>query len=60
VVRSFSSTPKLELDLDAAIGDRASTRATVLSWMAGWCNRVRLHSSLSFAGTVTFEAGYLD
>jgi putative transposase len=46
VMESFFSTLKLELDLDKMIGDRTFTRTTVFSWIEGWYNRVRKHSSL--------------
>ena len=50
---------KLELDLDKMIGDRAFTRTTVFSWIEGWYNRVRKHSSLGYVSPMEFEAKLL-
>jgi putative transposase len=55
VMESFFSTLKLELDLDKVIGDRVHTRSTVFSWIEGWYNRERLHSSLGYVSPVVFE-----
>lgn len=55
VMESFFSTLKLELDLDKVIGARDFTRSTVFSWMEGWYNRVRRHSSLGYLSPVQFE-----
>ena len=60
VMESFFSTLKLELDLDKMIGDRAFTRTTVFSWIEGWYNRVRKHSSLGYLSPVEFEAKLLN
>jgi putative transposase len=60
VMESFFSTLKLELDLDKMIGDRAFTRTTVFSWIAGWYNRVRKHSSLGYVSPMEFEAKLLN
>jgi putative transposase len=56
VMESFFSTLKLELDLDKMIGDRTFTRTTVFSWIEGWYNRVRKHSSLGYVSPMEFEA----
>ena len=60
VMESFFSTLKLELDLEAMIGDRDFTQVTVFSWVEGWYNRVRLHSSLGFVSPMEFEAKLLN
>ena len=60
VMESFFSTLKLELDLDKMIGDRAFTRTTVFSWIEGWYNRVRKHSSLGYLSPAQFEAKLLN
>jgi transposase InsO family protein len=60
VKKSFFSTLKLELDLDKMIGDRAFTRTTVFSWIEGWYNRVRKHSSLGYLSPAEFEAKLLN
>jgi putative transposase len=60
VMESFFSTLKLELDLDKMIGDRAFTRTTVFSWIEGWYNRVRKHSSLGYMSPMEFEAKLLN
>jgi putative transposase len=60
VMESFFSTLKLELDLDKMIGDRAFTRTTVFSWIEGWYNRVRKHSSLGYVSPAQFEAKLLN
>ncbi len=60
VMESFFSTLKLELDLDKMIGDRAFTRTTVFSWIEGWYNRVRKHSSLGYVSPMEFEAKLLN
>jgi putative transposase len=59
-MESFFSTLKLELDLDKMIGDRAFTRTTVFSWIEGWYNRVRKHSSLGYLSPAQFEAKLLN
>jgi putative transposase len=59
-MESFFSTLKLELDLDKMIGDRAFTRTTVFSWIEGWYNRVRKHSSLGYVSPIEFEAKLLN
>jgi transposase InsO family protein len=60
VMESFFSTLKLELDLDKMTGDRAFTQTTVFSWIEGWYNRVRKHSSLGYLSPVEFEAKALN
>jgi putative transposase len=60
VMESFFSTLKLELDLDKMIGDRAFTRTTVFSWIEGWYNRVRKHSSLGYLSPAQFDAKLLN
>jgi hypothetical protein len=57
--------PEARAEPDVAIGGRAFTRATVFSWMDGWSNRVRLHSSLGYSSLgysspVMVEAGFLN
>ena len=54
-MESFFSTLKLELDLGKAIGGRNFTRSTVFSWIEGWYNRVRRHSSLGYLSPAEFE-----
>jgi putative transposase len=60
VMESFFSTLKLELDLDKMIGNRVFTQTTVFSWIEGWYNRVRKHSSLGYLSPVEFEAKLLN
>lgn len=55
VVESFFATLKLELALHRSIGNREETCRTVFSWVEGWYNRRRLHSSLGFCSPVEFE-----
>ena len=55
VMESFFSTLKLELDLGKAIGGRDFTQSTVFSWIEGWYNRVRRHSSLGYLSPAEFE-----
>ena len=54
-MESFFSTLKLELDLDVVIGNRDFTRSTVFTWIEGWYNRVRRHSSLGYLSPAEFE-----
>lgn len=60
VMESFFSTLKLELDLERSIGDKNFTRDTVFSWMEGWYNRHRRHSSLGYLSPVKFEEKFLS
>jgi putative transposase len=60
VMESFFSTLKLELDLNKAIGTRDFTQGTVFSWMEGWYNRERRHSSLGYVSPVKFEENFLS
>ena len=54
-MESFFSTLKLELDLSKAIGGRDFTQSMVFSWIEGWYNRVRRHSSLGYLSPAGFE-----
>jgi putative transposase len=60
VMESFFSTLKLELDLRKPIGTRDFTRGRVFSWMEGWYNRERRHSSLGYCSPVKFEMKYFS
>jgi putative transposase len=60
VMESFFSTLKLELDLSKAIGTKDFTQGTVFSWMEGWYNRERRHSSLGYVSPVRFEEKFLS
>ena len=59
-MESFFGTLKLELDLDSAIGGRDLTRSTVFSWIEGWYNRVRRHSSLGYFSPAGFEEKFFS
>ena len=60
VIESFFSTLKLELNLRKSIGTRDFTRGRVFSWMEGWYNRERRHSSLGYCSPAKFELKYLS
>jgi transposase InsO family protein len=55
VMESFFSTLKFELDLNKSVGTRDFTRGKVFSWMEGWYNRERRHSSLGYCSPAKFE-----
>lgn len=60
VMESFFGTLKLELDLECSIGDKNFTCSAVFTWIEGWYNRQRRHSSLGYLSPAKFEEKFLS
>ena len=56
VVESFFATLKTELVTDARWQTRAEAKSAVVTWIEGWYNRERMHSTLGDISPVEFEA----
>jgi transposase InsO family protein len=57
VVESFFATLKLELVYDARWETRAEATAAVATYIEGWYNRRRRHSTLNYLSPAEFERG---
>lgn len=55
VVESFFASLKTELVHEARWPTRAEAKSAVVSWIEGWYNRERMHSSLGYLSPVAFE-----
>lgn len=59
VVESFFATLKTELWVTPTTGTRAELRTALMSYIEGWYNHQRLHSSLGYLAPVAYERRYL-
>jgi transposase InsO family protein len=55
VVESFFATLKTELVSDAHWNTRAEAKSAVVTWIEGWYNRERMHSTLDYISPVQYE-----
>jgi putative transposase len=55
VVESFFATLKTELVFDAHWDTRAQAKSAVVTWIEGWYNRERMHSTLDYISPVEYE-----
>ena len=58
VAESFFATLKKELIYTHVWPTRRSARAAIFSFIEGWYNRSRLHSTLNYSSPVTYEEDY--
>ncbi len=60
IAETFFSSLECEEPDRCRFSTRQAARATIFSWIEGWYNTHRRHSSLSYLSPIEFEQAFID